>query len=396
MIKKLLILTILLCLAGCSNEKIVNEPNAELVTYDRYFNPIPDINDEYIPALNTMVKISSTDETIDEALDDMDNELVYLHKLYDNYHYYKDNQDNLIHNLKILNDNYDSKQSIDLPDELIVGIIESIKLSKLTEGYFNPFIGTLINTYDGKFSPFPITNTDPGQNVINEALSCIVTIDQMDQILTIDGNNVTFNKLNGCNSKVEINLGAISKGLISDSLKDIANANLNNYLLDVGSSNIIGDLNSTYKIGIRSPYNKVASIYAINLSNNLGLSSSGDDNNYYMLESDPSIIRSHILNPFTGYSENYYRSVSIISSSSMLADVLSTAIFNIESIDKILEIIDNIKKEYNVVIELALLQEIDGETQECNLLVTEGFSQYLISEYTTDHIKDIIIIGAKS
>ena len=49
---------------------------------------------------------------------------------------------------------------------------------RLTKGYFNPFIGELIESYDGKFSNFPIVSEDIDSKIIENYLNS--TIDYQD------------------------------------------------------------------------------------------------------------------------------------------------------------------------------------------------------------------------
>ena len=395
--KKMILLgsLVLIMLTACGKEdNVVDikpiEPN--VVYNQQAFPSIPDIEDNYIAPLNTMVSVKSTRSDIDELMINLEPILTKGHKLFDGYHYYRDSEDNLVTNIKLINDHYNSGETLIVDEELANFLNKVIRLSELTRGYFTPFMGNVINLYDGKFSPFPVANTDPDANLIKEALNSVVPVDKMREVLVIDGNTVKFNAYNDQESVI-LNVGAASKGQVANDLDAYLKSETDEYLVDIGSSNILTNSTKGATVGIRSPYNKVASIYTINLTGGYGLSTSGDDNNYYLLEEDPSIIRSHILNPFTGYSENYYRSVSIISEDSMIADALTTALFNIPEIDEILDIIEAVKAEFNVNIELALLKEVDQEGQKCDLYMTTGFEELIVEDYITNHIREVHVIG---
>ena len=132
-------------------------------------------------------------------------------------------------------------------------------------------------------------------------------------------------------------------------------------LLNEGTSTIVGhsDINRTWNVGIRDPHNKYSYIFALELSNNSSLSTSGSDQNYYLL--DDGTVRCHILNPYTGYSENYYSIVTVLSESAMVSDVLSTALFSIEDSELSIDIIKAVENEYNVNVDVCYISEYDND-----------------------------------
>ena len=91
----------------------------------------------------------------------------------------------------------------------------------------------------------------------------------------------------------------------------------------------------------------------------MSLSTSGSDQNYYLL--DDGTIRCHILNPYTGYSENYYSLITVLCDSAMISDVLSTTLFSIEDATLALEIVNDIESVYDVNIDVCYVSEYDDE-----------------------------------
>ena len=84
--------------------------------------------------------------------------------------------------------------------------------------------------------------------------------------------------------------------------------------------------------------------------------------------------------------------VSVKSESrSDVLDALSTAIFNIESTDKIMEIVHNVENYFNINIEVLLEKEVDAENKQIKLFVTEGYDQ-LISKVNTSFCKEKVNI----
>ena len=166
-------------------------------------------------------------------------------------------------------------------------------------------------------------------------------------------------------------------------------------MIDGGSSSSYG-LNKNpnpnrdyWLVGVAAPY-KVAlspqAIVNIKLDNTYTLSVSGDYESSYKTED--GIIRHHILNPYSGYPENFYRVVSLKSESrSEILDGLSTAIFSIEDKDTIKEIVSNIEEHYDIEIALMLEKEVDKENKKIDLYLTEDYEK-LITKYNTKYFNE--------
>lgn len=397
--KKILFLLLFILLVGCG---AVNEQNSKPTDLDKtqqesnsyYLESVSDIQDEYIPMLNTMVKLTVYDnENADEVYAFAYDKLKVYHQLLDNFHYYRDDEENLIHNIAYINDYYAFDEAVEVDEEMIDILKEAIHAAKLTDGYFNPFMGALIDLWSPKFSSFPIENTDPSAEEIAKAKACVPSIDQIDELFVLDEENktVVFHKLEGCEGKVSINLGAFSKGYAVNKLNQALDEKEVSYLIDAGTSTIAAIGNRTWNAAVRSPYNKVASLYVLSLNSHETLSTSGDDNNYFLLKNEDgtNTVRCHILNPFTGISENYYRSVSVLSNNAAIADVLSTALFSIDDENTIKKIVSNFKKEYNVDIEIGFVIETDSENQKVSLITTQNFNTHILKDYITGAITEI-------
>ena len=119
------------------------------------------------------------------------------HKLLDSNHYYRDDEDNLIANIKIINDSYGSNVPMQVSQDLIDVFDEMIKMMEMTKGYFNPFLGTVSELWKPKLSSFPIHNEDPTKEEIQEAMACTISLDQVEDTLIIDHENkkVQFNEV---------------------------------------------------------------------------------------------------------------------------------------------------------------------------------------------------------
>ena len=396
--KKILSIFLIFSLIACTKEPelVTNKDNTDNIYYDS----VVDIFDEYIPMMNTMVRLKATEGNANKLYDISYKEMEKWHKLLDSNHYYRDDEDNLIANIKIINDSYGSNVPMQVSQDLIDVFDEMIKMMEMTKGYFNPFLGTVSELWKPKLSSFPIHNEDPTKEEIQEAMACTISLDQVEDTLIIDHENKTvqFNEVKGCNSKVSINLGAFSKGYIADKVTSILKQEKGTWLLDAGMSTVVGYDSSnshTWLVGARSPYNKASSLYALRLYSNEYLSTSGDDYQYFLIDNGDgtNTVRCHILNPFTGYSETYYRSINVLTEGyGMISDVLSTALYSIEDQKLANEIIKTFEKEFNTNISVAYTIETSQELKKVKLLLDENFKSHLLDDYITEHIEKIEVI----
>ena len=404
----------LLIMSGCmkiENETIstIEKENEKtdtvtLVTNDNpvtyYMDSVEDIMEDYIPMMNTMVRLKVYKGDAEALYDDAYITMEKYHKLLDSHHYYRDENDDLVKNIKIINDSYATGAVMEVSDELIEILQSAIKMSELSNGYFNPFMGALIDLWSPKFSAFPIENTDPEPSEIEKAKACVPAIEQMNDLLVIDeeNNSVTFNQLDGCTGTVSINLGAFSKGYIIDKTREVLLKHDAIWLLDAGTSTISGydpDNTKTWTAGVISPYNKAAMLYVLELSSNQCLSTSGDDNQYFLLNTgaDFPTVRCHILNPLTGYSENTYRSASVMTKgNATISDVLSTVMFSVSNKNEAFEIIKAFEKEYKTEISVSWIRETDTEFKLAAVEATKNIHDAIVEETIMDAVENVILL----
>lgn len=380
--------TILLLLAvflffSCSTEKTKTKQytpqqtsKTEIVTTSQethIFHSVQTVYDEHIPILNTSVFMRTDDKSL---ADDVENMLIHYHKLFDaNHYYYDDETSSIVKNLKIVNEYITSGNEIEIDQSLYELTAESIDIMKLTDGYFNVFLNPVSNLYKGKFTPLPIENDDPDKNLIENALKHVPTVKEASDFFSnISGTFLPSRNIKNDSKSFEINLGGIAKGYIAQKIYE--NHKDKTFLLNLGNSSIIAS-GKTYSIGVISPYNKAKVLFQIDLPNGMSVSTSSTTNNYYILADDSKTIRCHIINPFTGYSDNYFCSITIISDNAALADALSTALFNVGDKSKIMEIIKRVREKYSCFIEACFVQDESKENKTVSLLFTNGFESFV-------------------
>jgi thiamine biosynthesis lipoprotein len=130
---------------------------------------------------------------------------------------------------------------------------------------------------------------------------------------------------------MKLDLGGISKGYISGKIIEYLNSLNISYLLNNGTSNIsIGGVHPTrengkFLLAITDPSNPQNWYAEVYLSDGDQLVTSGDYQQYFIVDGN---LYHHIINPNTLFPERYSRSVSLIMKNPALADLYSTAIFN--------------------------------------------------------------------
>ena len=397
-----------LLLVGCQVQNSTSSTNGstEYEVIDSYVSNLISAENKIVTPFNTSMGLrvfSSADNNTIFPI--YEKEIQRLHSLFDRYNTYKNSENELLINLKVVNDNYGTGNILKIDEDLEKLLVLSIELSELTEGYFNPTMGVLIdewNTYevDGKtynrFSPYALSAEDITIEELNKGLSAIIPYDQLENYIIIneDENTVEFKKYENLGN-VTLSLGAIAKGYAIEKAKlllDQFNASL---MIDGGSSSVYTVANNPspdrdyWLMGLSSPYKN--GIFPISLANvklegTNALSTSGDYENcfYFVDEEGKKIHRHHILNPFTGYPENYQRVISLIANSrSDILDGLSTALFSIQDLNKIKNIIKNVESYYNIEIDFIIEREINEENKTLDVYFNQGYKDKIMSFNTS-------------
>jgi Membrane-associated lipoprotein involved in thiamine biosynthesis len=383
---------LIIVLSACHEGVGVENKKVEI-----YYSGVTDIYDEHIPLLNTFVKVDIYNaKEINRIEEESQAIMSYYHKLLDSHHYYFD-ETKAINNIKVINDSYGTGRIVDVDAEIIKVLNEAILMMELSNGYFNPFLDSLISLWSPKFSPYPLENEDPSVQEIKEALACVPSLEQIKEILIIDetNNTIQFDKMEGCNQKVAINLGGFAKGFVLNEVSAYLNEQAISYMLNMGNSSLYfngQEEERTWMIGTTSPYEKSYS-FVLELPKEAALSTSGDANQLFLKQNEEGsyIVRSHLLNPYTGYSESKYRMVSVISDNNQVSEVLSTALFIVQSEEEQQKIIRNFEKHYNISIQVVWYYEEEYGGENVKLIMTSGIMEYIKLDSLEEKIKELIV-----
>ena len=179
-ITKLFILLSLISFVGCgpnnssssdlpSSSVDVNSTDYEVV--DKSVSNVTSKDGSKVQPFNTIVALRTFSQKDHHSIyPTFNSEMQRLHILFDRYNDFVDGEGKDIVNLKTINDSYGNGEKLVVDQDLIDLLNLSIKLSELTEGYFNPTMGELIDTWnyrveDGKkytrYSPYCFKDKDP-------------------------------------------------------------------------------------------------------------------------------------------------------------------------------------------------------------------------------------------
>lgn len=293
------------------------------------------------------------------------------HYLFDRHYYYFDEDNNLIPNLKVINDSYGTNKWINIDTRLYQILKESIELSKFSDGKFNIFVGELSDMWDRYISYNNIMfgdkednykyNKDPTSEEINICLNETPQVNDLNTILEFreDSENtkypyqVKFNKYKNA-EKVSITLGGIGKGYLTEKLYLKYKENDLTYgMVNAGTSSMVffGDrvFSDNWSIALSNPYGvNYQYLGKVKLDNKkYSISTSGAQVNFYYKQiGDNIVLRNHIIDPTTGYPNDYYNQILLISNtiSSTKMDALSTILSNC-SFDEIKDYVTKIRND---------------------------------------------------
>ena len=277
--------------------------------------------------INPQVDSQDIEKNVEEIIE-------YYHQISDKYNPY----DNVT-NIYTLNQNPTDTHTV---DKELINIIElSLYHEKNTSDLFSISLGPVLEIWHDyreacipdpfEYNSWSGTCEKPTQDELN------VTIPYM------DSDNITIDEANNTITMTEnmkLDLGAVSKGYMSQKLKDYLDSlDISGYLLNAGTSIILAGgqyglrdsgifnvvaTDPTYSLKIGSP-NTNKSWYAwLEITDGDVIVTSGDYDRFYMAGDE---YLHHIIDPNTLQPERNLRAVTLVTNNAALGDIYSTAIF---------------------------------------------------------------------
>ncbi len=237
--------------------------------------------------------------------------------------------------------------SVEVNDDVIKVLTIALQIAKISNEAFNPIAGSLIDLWG--------INTDhakvPQETEIQQAL----------ELTDLTNIEISANKVYLKKSGTKINLGAIVKGFAADEICTILKEhNVKKAVIDLGGNIYVygkKSKNEKWIIGIKNPNFPQGQPLLKLLTTETSIVTSGIYERYF--ESNGKKYH-HIFDLKTGFpSENGVLSATVISSSSLLADALSTTVFVLGS-KKSFQLLPSLKQQFNAEISLIFICD-DGK-----------------------------------
>lgn len=285
---------------------------------------------------DTITEVSAyakSEDDFREFTDFIHDELELYHKLYDKYNSYEG-----VNNIKAINDNA-GKDPVKVDQKVIDLLKYSIDAYKMTDSTVNIGMGAVLeiwHDYREEGIDDPGGAKLPPMVLLEEANAHT----DLDMLIIDEANSTVF--LN--DSDMRLDVGAIAKGYATERVVQSAiEKGYTDFLLSVGgnvrSVGGKGKEKSPWNIGIQNPDTESDNYSLFTLAlKDLSLVSSGNYERYYTVDGKEY---HHIIDPDTLMPSEYFTAVSVICEDSGLADVLSTAIFNMPY-EKGLELIESL------------------------------------------------------
>ena len=223
---------------------------------------------------------------------------------------------------------------------------KSQEIWKLSNGYFDPTAGSIVNLY----GMGPNTNV---QSINRYKIDSVMQYVGLDKVYLNNNNEIVKAK-----GGVYIDFNAIAKGYSVDLIKDLlTKINSENFLIEVGGELItmgVNEKNTKWKVAIQNPID-LSSYYTEISIDGMSLATSG---NYrkFRIDSQTGIRYAHIVSPIDGESmTNNILSASVVSSSCIEADAWATSLMLMDP-KEATKIINNIPD-----IEVLILTGIDDQ-----------------------------------
>jgi thiamine biosynthesis lipoprotein len=226
---------------------------------------------------------------------------------------------NYIEGSDVSNINSADGATVNVNEETVSIIEESIKIGNLTDGAFDITLGYLGDLWDFTSESPSVPDDAAIKKILQHTGNEKIVINKHSE-----NKDATFS-VRLSDSKAKIDLGGIAKGYaIKMAARALKRNGIKSGLIDAGGDIVvIGSKKGKYfKVGIKSPDDD--SIIGIVNAHDVAIVTSGDYERCFIKD---GVKYHHILDPKTGYPARGCRSVTVIAKDATVTDALSTAIF---------------------------------------------------------------------
>lgn len=266
--------------------------------------------------------------------------------LHNRLHAWKPMAENQPSELQILNTGFAQNTAVNVSVDMTKMLQEIMKLSKQSEGFFNPAIGGLINLWGFQRDAFSAIAIMPDKiNALVKANPSMADI------------QISANTISSKNKAVQLDFGGYAKGYALDRAAAYLTAQqVKHALINIGGNIIaLGDHDGQpWRVGIQHPRRPEA-LATIALQDGWAIGTSGDYQRYFELDGKRYC---HLINPKTGYPVQHTQAVTVLIppqapqqiQAGVLSDVLSKPIFIADFAHKV-EMAKRLKVSHYLVVD---------------------------------------------
>lgn len=263
--------------------------------------------------VTTVVGFAPSEEAFRETAQQIHDELLVYHQLFDIYNSYDG-----IANLKTVNDAA-GIAPVEVDARMIAFLLDCREYYELTDGKVNVAMGSVLRPWhDARTDALndPVHAALPNADVLEAAAQHM----DPDSVIIDESASTVFIS----DPDVRLDVGAVAKGWAAQRVAEKAPTGL---LISVGG-NVCAtgpkdEAGTPWVVGVQDPDDMGANLHTLYISSG-SVVTSGDYQRCFAVD---GVLYHHIIDPETCYPSRYWSSVTIVCSDSGLADALSTALF---------------------------------------------------------------------
>lgn len=368
--KKILItlLVALMLLSGCSNNEATLEQYTKRTLSAGFDTEV------------LLIGFAESESKFDEYFELTKQEYLRYNAYFDMFKSYEG-----INNIKTINDNAGIKPVV-VDQEIIDLLLFIQEYDEFNDDKFDPTLGAVLDIWHNYREQGMIDNQDnlPGAVPSLETLQEADSLTGFDLLEIDDVNNTVYLTKVGAS----LDLGGVAKGWVTEKIAHtLEEAGLQHGALNAGGN--VRTINSKpdgpWRIGVARPSTlNTSSVDTMTLDGSTSMVTSGDYQRFYVNENGDTY--HHLIDPQTLMPSNYFRSITIITADSGVADLFSTILY-LTNYEDGLQLLDDFNQKYPET-PMGAIWVIDADAQapsddffliddrEFQLAVSENIQEY--------------------
>lgn len=322
-----------------------------------------------------LIGYAYSEAEFDEYYELMRERYLYYNALFDHFKDYEG-----VNNIKTINDNAGIQPVV--VDPVIIELLQFIfEYDDYNDQKFDMTLGAVLEIWH-QYRDVGMMKNQEGEPGVVPELSLLQEAKELtgSDLLVIDEENSTvFLTKEGAS----LDLGAVAKGWVTEQVAlDLEEAGLTHGALNAGGNvrTINNKPDGPWRIGVARPSTlNSSSVDTITLDGSISMVTSGDYQRYYT-DADGNMLH-HLIDPVTLMPANHFRSVTIVTPDSGVADLFST-IFFLHDYESGLELLDRYNADHPDS-PIGVIWVIDGDAQAPSAdfkLIEDGEFQIAVSE----------------